>query len=225
MDQAARCCVWCHEPLPLELRADARTCGPVCRKRLHRFAKHINALERADRALRVAVADPPYPGRAVLYRGHRDYRGEVNLDELLDELTTFDGWALATSAHPGLRQVLALAERRRLDVRVATWLRGERPQARARALCTWEPVIYSPARSLVQAEPPLDGLIYSPRARGGDPEWVIGAKPAPWWDWVFRLVGARAGDDFTDLFPGSGGGQRAWALAGEKEAGAGSIRE
>lgn len=57
--------------------------------------------------LRLAYADPPYPGNAWLYRGHRDYAGEVDHGELLARLVGYDGWALSTSA-AALPAVLAL---------------------------------------------------------------------------------------------------------------------
>jgi hypothetical protein len=38
------------------------------------------------RALRLAYADPPYPGNAFLYRGHHDHGGEVDHAELIGRL-------------------------------------------------------------------------------------------------------------------------------------------
>lgn len=37
-----------------------------------------------------------------------------------------------------------------------------------------------------------------------------GAKPNDFCYWLFELLGAKAGDDFHDLFPGSGAVSRAW---------------
>jgi len=50
------------------------------------------------RPLRLAYADPPYPGKAYLYRDHPDYGGEVDHAELIERLAAYDGWALSTSA-------------------------------------------------------------------------------------------------------------------------------
>ena len=56
----------------------------------------------------------------------------------------------------------------------------------------------------------LDALVYRPGARRTDPGRVIGAKPAIFARWIFDLLGALPGDEFVDLFPGSGGIARAW---------------
>jgi hypothetical protein len=54
-----------------------------------------------------ANADPPYPGKAFYYRDHPDYAGEVDHAALIARLSTYDGWALSTSA-AALPAVLAL---------------------------------------------------------------------------------------------------------------------
>lgn len=54
------------------------------------------------RPLRLAYADPPYPGKARLYRDHPDYGGEVDHAALIVRLTEYDGWAL-----PGAMFLLA----------------------------------------------------------------------------------------------------------------------
>lgn len=55
-----------------------------------------------------------------------------------------------------------------------------------------------------------DALSYTSRPRMTDPDRVIGAKPAAFAYWMFRLLGARIGDTLDDLYPGSGGIARAW---------------
>src|SRR5262249_9327369 len=50
-------------------------------------------------------ADPPYPGKARLYRDHPHYRGEVDHAVLIGHLAAYDGEALSTSA-AALPQVL-----------------------------------------------------------------------------------------------------------------------
>ncbi|WP_248579887.1 hypothetical protein [Nocardioides sp. InS609-2] len=56
----------------------------------------------------------------------------------------------------------------------------------------------------------VDSLVFHSRPRLTDPGRVVGAKPAMFCRWVFELLGARAGDTFVDVFPGSGGVARAW---------------
>jgi hypothetical protein len=58
----------------------------------------------------------------------------------------------------------------------------------------------------------VDALVHVARPRTTDPKRVIGAKPAAFCFWMFDLLGARPGDDFVDLFPGSGGVTRAWQV-------------
>jgi len=56
--------------------------------------------------MRVAYADPPYPGQSKKhYADHPDYNGEVDLEQLIDQLFEYDGWCLHTSS-VALPQVL-----------------------------------------------------------------------------------------------------------------------
>jgi hypothetical protein len=163
------------------------------------------------RGRRLAYADPPYPGNAHYYRGHPDYRGEVDHAELLSRLATYDGWALSTSAR-ALPAVLALAVAQDLPVRVAAWNRGARPRATAPyALNAWEPVIYVPVPSR-DAGPArrVDVLTHGVAVMRTLPSRVIGAKPAAFCRWMFDLVGATADDTLDDLYPGSGIVGQAW---------------
>ncbi len=163
-------------------------------------------------ALRLAYADPPYPGKAGLYEGHPDYAGEVNHRELVERLVDEhpDGWALSTSA-AALRDVLVLCP---TSVRVAAWFRGERPTQAWAPLSAWEPVIVSGGRAYLSPVDArrLDALVHVARPRLTDSARVIGAKPAAFCSWLFDLLGALPGDELVDLFPGSGGVARAWEL-------------
>lgn len=164
----------------------------------------------------LAYADPPYPGKSFYYRGHRDYGGEVDHGELLSRLaSTYDAWALSTSA-AALQDVLAVAPR---GTMVAAWFRGSRAHQTAGVpLSSWEPVLYSGniirrvdledvSRGDLRR---MDSLVRVAGTRLTDPERVIGSKPAAFWGWLFTLLGATVTDEFVDLFPGSGGGDRAW---------------
>ena len=161
--------------------------------------------------LRLAYADPPYPGLAArYYDGHPDFAGEVDHCRLVEQLCDGfpDGWALSTSA-AALRDVLASCPP---AVRVAAWVRGERPTRSWQPLSAWEPVIYHGGRPVLSPvdERRIDALTHIARARTTDPTRVVGAKPAAFCWWLFDLLGARPGDELVDLFPGSGGVARAW---------------
>ncbi len=231
-----RACSWCHQPIPTGARSDAETCSTSCRQARWRFTRGVGPAPEGvagGRALRLAYADPPYPGLSRKYYGnHPDYAGEVDHAALIASLAAdYDGWALSTSA-AALPMVLASCPP---GVRVAAWHRGERPTRSYRALNAWEPVIYAGGRLHVgpgsttrrgvqdaDASPStrttrpsigarrVDSLVYRPGVRLTDPQRVVGAKPAVFCRWVFDLLGALPGDEFTDVFPGSGGVARAW---------------
>lgn len=205
-------CSWCRGALEVTARIDARFCSQRCRQAAHRFGRHCEALERAAEPMRLAYADPPYPGLARrYYEGHPDYAGEVDHEALLSRLQEFDGWALSTSAD-ALPEVLAIVAAMGLEgVRVAAWVRGARPTPSRSPLTSWEPVLYGGGRRELSDRPALDSLSHVSRPRTTDPDRVVGAKPADFAWWLFSLLGARPGDDFHDLFPGSGGMSRAWA--------------
>jgi hypothetical protein len=208
---APRRCAWCRGPIPARARRDAVCCSQRCRQARHRFTRAVGRGVAADVSLRLAYADPPYPGLAGYYREHPDYAGEVDHVALIRRLSTYDGWALSTSA-AALPAVLALCP---AGVRVAAWVRGERPGRSGRLLDAWEPVIYHGGRHLdpsrdAGATRRVDALVYTARPRLTDPARVIGAKPATFARWLFDLLGARPGDELHDLYPGSGGITRAW---------------
>ena len=209
-------CGWCSGPIRAS-RADARYCSKVCRQAAHR-ASVRRASTAADRPLRLAYADPPYPGLARrYYEGHPDYAGEVDHRSLLERLAGYDGWALSTSAR-SLPLVLALAVDLGLEVRVAAWIRGPRAHQTARLLSSWEPVVYVPGRTGSVASGSrelqvLDSLVGpTPRPRPTLPTSIVGMKPPAVAAWIFGLLGAAVGDSLDDLFPGSGLVARSWEL-------------
>lgn len=206
-------CGWCGGPIPRTARRDSKYCGTPHRQAAHRAKVARAEAARTREPLSLAYADPPYPGKARLYRDHPDYGGEVDHRELLEELSTFDGWALSTSAQalPGLCFV---ALSRGIPVRVAAWTTGRPvPHPNARVVSGWEPVMYWPARTsrAASSKPTADALIgVTTRQRPTLPGAVIGMKSPEFCVWVFGLLGAEPGDLFHDLFPGSGIVDRSW---------------
>lgn len=209
-DTPGQWCAWCHAPIPAGMRRDAVCCSQRCRQARHRFGRAVGraACASATAPLRLAYADPPYPGNARLYRDHPDYAGEVDHATLAARLTRYDGWALSTSA-AALPAVLALCPP---GVRVAAWCRGPRPVASWEPVGAWEPVIYRTARPVDPAAGlRTDVLVHGVAAMTTLPGRVTGAKPAAFCAWLFRLLGAAPGDQLDDLYPGSGAVTRAWA--------------
>jgi hypothetical protein len=218
--EEGRVCAWCAGPIPGSARADAEVCGVVCRKRRWRFRRAVGtrspgSIAQASRppaaprdaSMRVAYADPPYPGKA----GYYVERQEVDHRALIAELEAGypDGWALSTSAS-ALPAILPLCPP---AVRVCVWRRRVRPTRSRRALSAWEPLLVVGGRELATDAPQelLDVLDYRGRY-DSYPDALVGMKPPEFAVWLFRLLGARAGDELADLYPGSGAISRAWEL-------------
>ncbi len=235
-----RACGWCRGGIPETARVDARHCSTRCRQAAHRASIRRVELEATDRPLRLAYADPPYPGKAMLYRDHPDYAGEVDHAVLLSRLARYDGWALSTSA-AAVPVIAALCVAQDLEPRLAIWVRPPRPHATARILTGFEAVLFVPARRVIMpggrrrrdhrlvdlpvapagdravARIPLlrvtDVLVgVAPRARPTLPTSIVGMKPPAFCEWIFRLLGALPGDTLDDLYPGSGLVGRSWRL-------------
>ncbi len=157
-------------------------------------------------ALRLAYADPPYPGMAKLYVDHPDYAGEVDHAELVGRLEQYDGWALSTAAST-LQEVLAVCPP---DVRIGSWhvTNTKHPGNLGSWWWSWEAVIFKPARAPAVV---TRDVLMSHTERGfiGDPK-IKGQKPPVFSRWMFSLLGARPGDTLDDMFPGSGGVAIAW---------------
>ncbi len=167
------------------------------------WARRVAKLEGLDgKPRRLAVADPPYPKRAYLYRDQPTFAGEVDHAALLEQLATYDGWVLATSAE-ALRDLLPLCP---LGTRIAPWVKphGVSPKTRGAHNC-WEVLLYRPARELRPGF--RDYLRCQPARRGGT---LIGRKPVAWVTFAIKLLGALPHDTLDDLFPGTGVVGRVW---------------
>ncbi len=46
--------------------------------------------------------------------------------------------------------------------------------------------------------------------RNAQEDGLIGGKPLPFSKWIFSLLGAQLGDEFVDIFPGTGAVSAAW---------------
>ena len=204
--EVPRLCQWCRGVISLQARRDSKFCSVRCRQRSHGFAiRRCELAAATSRPCRFAYADPPYPGKAFYYRE----RAEVDHVALVGELVRNfpDGRALSTSSR-ALRDVLLLCPP---TVRVCAWFKGARGARSYRALVSWEPLIVAGGRALrVDVVQDLrDGLIAQGRHRAF-PGALVGMKPPAFAEWMFRQLGARAGDELVDLFPGSGAVGVAW---------------
>lgn len=158
--------------------------------------------------MRLAYADPPYPGCAHLYKDHPDYAGEVDHADLIRRLETdYDGFVLHTHV-PALRDLLPLFT---TDIRVCAWVKPFAAFKRNVPVAyAWEPVIVKALRKpdvMRSCVRPLrDFLAESIAMQRG----LTGAKPEAVCWWAFETAGLGDRDEVVDLFPGTGAVSRAW---------------
>ena len=158
--------------------------------------------------MKIAYADPPYPGLAHFYKDHPDYTGEFDHAPLIARLETdFDGWILHTSsvAIPIIAPLVPEGARWGAWVKsFAAFKKGVRPAY------AWEPIIFKPCRRMAEnysgSFVQRDWIEAPMTMRRG----FTGAKPEQVCHWAFEVVGAQPDDDLCDLFPGSGAVTRAW---------------
>lgn len=233
-------CEWCGDPIPARSatgrqKRPARFCTKRCRQASWRFG-HVGPDVSAGagaRPMRLAYADPPYPGLSARYYGdHPEYAGEVDHAELIGRLVRdYDGWALSTSprALPLIEEILrGLGLQWWRDYRIGIWTKPAPPSVSRRAKSAWEPVIFAGGRPRPDDAPHLLDWVHAAQPRdwpargvGRQTGRVTGIKPADFSFWVFRSLGADpvVGDTLDDLYPGSGAVSEAWrryvAAAGE----------
>lgn len=194
-------CSWCGGSFPAGVRVDSKHCSKRCRQTAWR-ARQTTLLEQRDVSLRMAYADPPYPGFAWMYKDHPDYGGEVDHVALVARLQTYDGWALSTD-ETALRYVLPLCPE---GTRVLPWVKPIGvPSTTRGAHKTWEPLLIWPGRNV---QPGFRNWLSAMPARGGGD--LIGRKPLKFIHFLFKALGMQPGDQFDDLFPGSGIVGRTW---------------
>ena len=166
--------------------------------------------EQRDGAMRFAYADPPYLGQGAKHYGalHGD-AGDCDdplwhkalIERLCDEFP--NGWALSLNT-PSLKTMLNFCPD---DVRVNAWIKPFAAFKKnvTRAYC-WEPIIIRGGRPIPVTQPTVRDFIEAEAVkcpiamRRGFP----GAKPAPVCFHIFDWLNLQPGDEFVDLFPGSG---------------------
>jgi hypothetical protein len=146
--------------------------------------------------VRLAYADPPYPGKAHLYPENT----EVDHAELIAQLCEYDGWALSTD-EVNLAGVLALCP---AGVRVLAWCKSDAMPYPPNPWASWEPVLCWPARSAGATVRSFYVGPAPPRGFCGNGSNLVGAKPEGFCEWVIRCLGAEPADTLTDVFPGTG---------------------
>ena len=206
-----RLCAWCENPIPAKARRDAVCCSVRCRQARHRFFRAVGYADSVapGRPLRLAYADPPYPGKAWPYRDHPDYGGEVDHAALIAELSDYDRLGVVHLGPGAARRAGAVPRPMSGSLPGAT--ANDRPGAGGR--CT--PGSQSSTRGgrqLIGGARRVDSIVCGVAPLDTLPGRVLGAKPAAVCRWIFTLLGACPGDTLDDLFPGSGAVGRGWAV-------------
>lgn len=159
--------------------------------------------------MKFAYADPPYLGLAEKFYGHLHAEAAAYDDPethrtLIARMTDeYDGWALSLHL-PSLGVILPMCPP---DARVGAWVKPfasfKKNVTRA---WTWEPIILWGGRKIPITKNTVRDWIEAPcvaepiTLRRG----FTGAKPAAVCHWIFSWLNMQAGDEFVDMFPGSG---------------------
>jgi len=170
--------------------------------------------------MKLAIADPPYLGRANRWYGDGcgDGKGKGRADshpnaklwddpkthkELVKQLEReYDGWAIALTVHSLSTYLEVIKTDSRNGIRVMSWIKPIAIPSGSRIATTWEPVIVrvpKERRGHNSGKRMKDHLIANPKQNG-----FVGAKPEEWTKWVLNAMGYQKGDIVDDLFVGSG---------------------
>jgi hypothetical protein len=161
--------------------------------------------------VKFAYADPPYLGLAAKFYGHlhaeaADYDQLETHQSLIRRLSDEfpDGWALSMTSG-NLRDLLPHCPP---DVRIMAWVKPFASfKPNVRVAYAWEPVVVRGGRKRGRSEPTVrDWVAANITLQRG----LVGAKPHDFCCWLFEVLGAEPGDEFVDLFPGSGAVGDAW---------------
>jgi hypothetical protein len=152
--------------------------------------------------MRFAYADPPYVGQARKHYGREEVPHGCLISHLVNAYP--DGWALSCSS-PSLTLLLPMCPD---DVRVMAWVKpfcSFRPGVGV--AYAWEPVIVRGGRRRTREQETVrDWVSVNITLRRG----LTGVKPDEFCFWLFAVLNMVPGDEFVDLFLGSGAVSRAW---------------
>lgn len=181
--------------------------------------------------MRLAIADPPYLGRANIWYGDgmkksqlskrdggrsncgtrpadnnpnaKDWDDPTRHEEMVIQLIdNYDGWVIAM-AHDNLRDYLTFVPRN-VPVRIAIWTKTQPMPSGSRLMNVYEPcIVHIPAgrRDSEGSGQSVADSVRIPRINNG----FAGAKPPAWTRWCLDMMGYDAElDTVDDLFPGSG---------------------
>lgn len=183
---------------------------------------------------RLAIADPPYLGRAARWygdgsgvvagKGKADYHDDAKRWDnprthralVRSMVSNYDGWAvaMAPSSLPVYLDAVSKAipptdprAGTRQPWRVMAWVRPNAPASASRLRGVWEPVliVIPPGRRTYKADRHAIQARDDVLTANAPRGGFPGAKPPEWTRWVLDVLGyAPDTDTVADLFPGSG---------------------
>lgn len=154
--------------------------------------------------MRFAYADPPYFGYGKFYKElHPEAMDWDNIEThraLVDRLMSefVDGWAMSMTSG-NLHDILPLCPK---SVRVGAWVKPfcsfKKNVTRAYA---WEPFLFHGGRVRTAEQGTVrDWVSANITLQRG----LVGAKPRDFCRHIFEILNIHPGDEFVDIFPGSG---------------------
>lgn len=170
--------------------------------------------------MKLVYADPPYYGQCASYNHFHNDGGPMPWDEKCwDHIGTHgllvqwleenaDGWAYSCNPVDLDRWHLG-ADFEKVEfegVRFGAWCKTWHQIRPTTVQFAWEPVIFKPARKDNKRKPMVRDWLSCAVARQTGQR---GAKPDAFNDWILDLLVYEEGDEFIDLFPGSGSMARA----------------
>lgn len=168
--------------------------------------------------MKFAYADPPYLGCGKLYAEHHpnalDYDDPAVHQALVNRLVEAfpDGWAMSLSSVT-LKTILPMCPS---DCRVSAWVK---PFAifkpNVGVAYAWEPVIWRGGRKRTREQDTArDWVSANITLKRG----LTGAKPRDFCRWLFEILNMQPGDEFMDVFSGTGAVMAAWKdFSGEQQ--------
>jgi len=156
--------------------------------------------------MRFCYADPPYYGNGKSKYGYEEWDTKDRHFQLVQQLITEfpEGWAL--SCNP--KDLQWLLPKCPEGIRVCAWVKPWAAfKPNVNPAFAWEAILVRGGRKKTRKEPTERDWISSniTLKRG-----LAGAKPKKFCLWLFSILGARAGDEFIDMFEGTGAVSKAW---------------
>lgn len=169
--------------------------------------------------MKMAYADPPYLGCALKFYGDPTYDKIEAHAALIQQLEREypDGWAYSLSSSSLIPMTEAGVFKGVEGLRIGSWVKPFHAYKKGvRPAYAWEPVIYKGGRNKNPPVPLKGGKAITPKdfvsANITLKKGLTGAKPEAFWFWLFDILGLQPNDEFVDIFPGTGGGDRHWDI-------------